>query len=109
MSRAHATVLASAARALAEVAARGRSADDALAPFRHAADRSAIRAITLGSLRWYWRLLPAVVSLAGERRALAPALRALLIPAAHHGRQRFARDLHEGAQQRPSHVEGTMV
>jgi len=52
-----ATVLAEAANALAAVAFAGRSADDALgrgsAP---AAQRPAIRAVTLGSLRWYWRL-----------------------------------------------------
>ena len=79
----HAQVLASAARALAAVASQGRSADDALAPFQRSADRSAIRAITLGSLRWYWRLLPAVTALHGEGRPLAPELRALLIVAAH--------------------------
>jgi 16S rRNA (cytosine967-C5)-methyltransferase len=80
---AHARVLASAAHALAAVASQGRSADDALAPFQRSADRSAIRAITLGSLRWYWRLLPAVTALHGEGRPLAPELRALLIVAAH--------------------------
>ncbi|MGH8217369.1 MAG: 16S rRNA (cytosine(967)-C(5))-methyltransferase RsmB, partial [Steroidobacteraceae bacterium] len=47
------------------------------------AERAAIRAVTLGSLRWYWRLLPAVASLHGERRPLAPELRALLVVAAH--------------------------
>jgi len=79
----HVQVLASAARALAAVASQGCSADDALAPFQSSAQRSAIRAITLGSLRWYWRLLPAVTALHGEGRPLAPELRALLIVAAH--------------------------
>jgi 16S rRNA (cytosine967-C5)-methyltransferase len=78
-----AQALASAARALAEVASQGRSADDALGRFHGAAERSAIRAITLGSLRWYWRLKPAIEALLGARRPLAPQLRALLIVAAH--------------------------
>ncbi|HEY2590244.1 MAG TPA: 16S rRNA (cytosine(967)-C(5))-methyltransferase RsmB [Steroidobacteraceae bacterium] len=81
--RAHAQVLASAARALAAVASQGRSADDALASFQRSAERSAIRAITLGSLRWYWRLLPAVTALHREGRPVAPELRALLVVAAH--------------------------
>lgn len=79
----HAHVLASAARAVAAVAEQGRSADDALARFERAQDRSAVRAITLGSLRWYFRLLPAVTALHGAGRPLAPELRALLIVAAH--------------------------
>lgn len=77
------TALAGAARAVADVAARGRSADDALAPFEHAPDRSAIRAVTLGSLRWYLRLLPAVDSLLEPRGTLAAELRSLLVVAAH--------------------------
>ena len=79
----HTKVLASAARAVAAVAAQGRSADEALARFQDAPDRSAVRAIALGSLRWYWRLLPAVKALHGEDRPLAPELRALIIVAAH--------------------------
>ncbi|HXS26887.1 MAG TPA: 16S rRNA (cytosine(967)-C(5))-methyltransferase RsmB [Steroidobacteraceae bacterium] len=79
----HAQVLASAARALAAVASQGRSADEALAQFQRSDDRSAIRAITLGSLRWYWRLLPAIEALHGEGRPLAAELRAILIVAAH--------------------------
>jgi 16S rRNA (cytosine967-C5)-methyltransferase len=82
-SGAAATVLAGAANALAAVAFAGRSADDALgrstAP---AALRPAIRAVTLGSLRWYWRLdAIAAVLIAGK--PLAPALRALLLVALH--------------------------
>jgi len=79
----HAQVLASAARAVAAVAARGRSADETLARFQQSADRSAVRAITLGSLRWYFRLLPAITALHGAGRPLAPVLRALLVVAAH--------------------------
>ena len=81
--RTHAQVLASAARALAAVASHGRSAEDALAPFERSGERAAIRAITLGSLRWYWRLLPPITALHGAGRPLAPELRALLIVAAH--------------------------
>jgi len=78
------TVLASAARAVAEVAHRGRSADDALAPFESHTDRPAIRAVTLGALRWYLRLLPAVTALLERRgRPLAAELRALLVVGAH--------------------------
>ncbi len=79
----HAQVLASAARALSAVASNGRSADDALAAYQRSSDRSAIRAITLGSLRWYWRLLPAVTEIHGKGRPLAPELRALLVVATH--------------------------
>ncbi len=82
-SGAAATVLAAAANALAAVAFAGRSADDALdrvaAP---AALRSAIRAVTLGSLRWYWRL-EAIAAQLIAGKPLAPALRALLLVALH--------------------------
>jgi 16S rRNA (cytosine967-C5)-methyltransferase len=79
-----AIVLASAARAVAEVSARGRSADDALASFADHIDRAAIRAVTLGSLRWYLRLLPAVTALIERHgRPLAAQLRTLLVVAAH--------------------------
>jgi 16S rRNA (cytosine967-C5)-methyltransferase len=78
-----AMVLAEAASALAAVASAGRSADDALA--RSAAplaQRSAVRAVTLGSLRWYWRL-DAIARLLIAGKPLAPALRALLLVALH--------------------------
>jgi 16S rRNA (cytosine967-C5)-methyltransferase len=82
-SGAAAQVLAGAANALAAVAFAGRSADDALG--RAAASgalRPAIHAVTLGSLRWYWRLdAIAAVLIAGK--PLAPALRALLLVALH--------------------------
>jgi 16S rRNA (cytosine967-C5)-methyltransferase len=78
-----ATVLAAAANALAAVAYAGRSADDALARGSAApAQRSAIRAVTLGSLRWYWRLDAIAASLLAGR-PLAPALQALLLVALH--------------------------
>jgi 16S rRNA (cytosine967-C5)-methyltransferase len=78
-----AAVLAESAKALAAVAYAGRSADDALlraaAP---AAQRAAVRAITLGSLRWYWRLDAIAASLIAAK-PLAPALRALLLVGLH--------------------------
>jgi 16S rRNA (cytosine967-C5)-methyltransferase len=78
-----ATVLAEAANALAAVAYSGRSAEDALgrgsAPV---AQRSAVRAVTLGSLRWYWRL-DAIAAALIAGKPLAPALRALLLVALH--------------------------
>lgn len=78
-----ARVLAQAARALAGVAVGGHSADDALqrvvAPD---SIRSAIRAITLGSLRWYWRL-DALASVLLGGTSLTPLLRSLLMVALH--------------------------
>ncbi|MFZ9993703.1 MAG: 16S rRNA (cytosine(967)-C(5))-methyltransferase RsmB [Steroidobacteraceae bacterium] len=90
-----ARTLAAAARAVSAVAHDGRSADAALeegiAPKvdpRQARvrreDASAIRAITLGTLRWYLRLAPAVASLVDRpAESVPPLLRALLITAAH--------------------------
>jgi len=78
-----ATTLAEAARALAAVAFEGRSADAALArASASAAQRSAVRAVTLGSLRWYWRLDAIAATLIAGKR-LAPALRALLLVGLH--------------------------
>ena len=75
---------AAAAAAVAEVAHGGRSADDALLAAESRGDRAAVRAIALGTLRWYLRLAPAVVQLL--KRApedMAPPLRSLLVAAAH--------------------------
>jgi 16S rRNA (cytosine967-C5)-methyltransferase len=78
-----ARVLAGAAKALAAVAFAGRSADDALERADAGAVlRPAIRAVTLGSLRWYWRLA-AIVAALSAGKPLAPALRALLLVALH--------------------------
>jgi 16S rRNA (cytosine967-C5)-methyltransferase len=78
-----ALVLAQAARALAGVAIDGRSADDALLPAcPQGTPIAAIRAVTLGSLRWFQRLDPVVARLL-ESRALAPVLHMLLIAALH--------------------------
>ncbi len=76
-----AAVLAQAARALHAVAFAGRSADEALAPATPA-PRAAVRAVTLGALRWYPRLEP-IVALLLAGKALAPVLRTLLIAALH--------------------------
>jgi 16S rRNA (cytosine967-C5)-methyltransferase len=79
-----ATSLAGAARAVAAVVFRGRNADQVLSDAEPNADRAAVRAITLGTLRWYLRLAPAIGRLV-ERppESLAPEVRALLAAAAH--------------------------
>ena len=79
-----AATLAAAARAVSLVVHEGRSADVALAEAEQRPDRAAVRAITLGTLRWYFRLAPAVAELVARPAAdLAPPLRALLVAAAH--------------------------
>ena len=78
-----AETLANAARAMARITFDGRSADDALSPFDSAKDRSAIRAITLGTTRWYLRVT-AVLDLLLERPdKLSTEVRALLATALH--------------------------
>jgi 16S rRNA (cytosine967-C5)-methyltransferase len=78
-----AAVLAAAARAVAAVTPGGRSADDALAG-ASGEQRAAIRAVTLGTLRHYLRLQPALRPLlAGAGAGCAPELLALLVCAAH--------------------------
>jgi 16S rRNA (cytosine967-C5)-methyltransferase len=77
-------VLASAARVIAAVVDQGVSADAALAQAAASPERAAVRAIALGSLRWYLRLLPAVQRLLDRKAGrLAPQLSALLVAAAH--------------------------
>ena len=79
-----ATTLAAAARAVDAVISEGRSADAALAEIATGPDRSAVRAIALGSLRWYLRLAPAIAPLLNRPAAeMAPQLHALLVAAAH--------------------------
>ncbi|MBS0365810.1 MAG: 16S rRNA (cytosine(967)-C(5))-methyltransferase RsmB [Proteobacteria bacterium] len=77
-----AQVLADAARAVEQVAFDGRSADAALSA-GEGAGRAAVQAITLGTLRWYLRLKPAVESLLPRPQSLDPLLRSLLSVAAH--------------------------
>ena len=78
-----AATLAEAAHALAAVASGGQSADKALAAFQNSPNRAAVRAITLGSLRWYLRLAPALEGLLDRPKAVVGEIRALLIVSAH--------------------------
>lgn len=76
-------MLALAARTVAAVARDGRSFDDALE--RQSVDaslRAAVRAVALGSVRWFLQLDALAAQLLGDR-ALVPALRALLVVALH--------------------------
>ena len=68
---------------VAAVGLQGRSTDAAFAGQEPAAERAAIRAIALGTLRWYLRLAPAIESLLSNPSGVAPAIRALLIASAH--------------------------
>ena len=78
-----AETLANAARAMSRITFDGRSADDALSPFDAAKDRSAIRAITLGTTRWYLRVT-AILDLLLERpEKLSTEIRVLLATALH--------------------------
>jgi 16S rRNA (cytosine967-C5)-methyltransferase len=78
-----APALADAARAIVSIVVDGRSSDVALAPFETSPQRAAIRAITLGSVRWYLRLAPAVEMLLAKPKGLADSLHALLVASAH--------------------------
>ncbi|MDE2447905.1 MAG: 16S rRNA (cytosine(967)-C(5))-methyltransferase RsmB [Gammaproteobacteria bacterium] len=77
-----AEALAGAARAVAAVV-RGRSADEALAASEAGGRRPAVRAITLGAVRWYLRLSPAVDALLSSPRGVARDIHALLVAAAY--------------------------
>ena len=84
MSDVRTDVLATAARVLAAVVEQGASADTALAKVTGTGAGPAVRAIVLGSVRWYLRLLPAVQRLLDRKAGrLAPELSALLVAAAH--------------------------
>lgn len=83
MSDTRTAVLVTAARIIAAVVDQGASADAALASVAASSDRAAVRAIVLGSVRWYLRLLPAVQRLLDRKARLAPELSALLVAAAH--------------------------
>ncbi|MEO8019469.1 MAG: 16S rRNA (cytosine(967)-C(5))-methyltransferase RsmB [Pseudomonadota bacterium] len=79
-----AETLAAAALAVHDVIHDGRSADAALEVSHERIDRAAIRAIALGTLRWYLRLKPALVPLLSRPfDELSPRLAALLVTAAH--------------------------
>ncbi len=79
-----AETLAAAALAVHAVVFEGRSADVALEAAHERADRAAVRAIALGTFRWYLRLAPALAPLVNRPfDELAPRLAALLVTAAH--------------------------
>ena len=76
--------LVGAVRSVAAVIEKGAAADAALQWADEQPERAAIRAICLGTLRWWLRLEPAVATLIAHPRAqIAPLLRALLVSAAH--------------------------
>ena len=80
-----APALAAAARVVDAVAGRGQSADAALsgAAHRGGAEGAAVRAIALGTVRWYLRLTPAVEGLLPRPAEVPGPIRALLVVAAH--------------------------
>jgi 16S rRNA (cytosine967-C5)-methyltransferase len=78
-----APALAAAARAVDAVAFRGESIDAALATADGMEERAAVRAIALGTVRWYLRLAPAIESLLERPRGVPNPVRALLAAAAH--------------------------
>jgi 16S rRNA (cytosine967-C5)-methyltransferase len=79
-----AETLAAAALAVHAVVFDGRSADVALEAAHERTDRAAVRAIALGTFRWYLRLAPALAPLVNRPfDELAPRLAALLVTAAH--------------------------
>ena len=79
-----AETLATAALAVHAVVFEGRSADVALEAAHERTDRAAVRAIALGTFRWYLRLAPALAPLVNRPfEELAPRLSALLVTAAH--------------------------
>jgi 16S rRNA (cytosine967-C5)-methyltransferase len=78
-----ADTLADAARAITAVAFSGRSTGAALSEFEELPQRAAVRAISLGTLRWYLRLAPAVDKLLSHPKGVADEIRALLVVSAH--------------------------
>ena len=75
--------LAAAANAVDEVISKGRSADAVLSGAEAAKERAAVQAVTLGTLRWYLRLRPAIDSLLRRPSEVAGPIHALLVVAAH--------------------------
>jgi 16S rRNA (cytosine967-C5)-methyltransferase len=78
-----APALAAAARAVDAVAFRGESVDAALTTAEDMGERAAVRAIALGTVRWYLRLAPAIESLLQRPQGVPTPVRALLAAAAH--------------------------
>jgi len=54
-----------------------------LRAYEESSQRAAIRAIALGSLRWYLRLAPAIDTLLSRPQSVASEIRALLVVSAH--------------------------
>jgi 16S rRNA (cytosine967-C5)-methyltransferase len=75
-----ALVLARSAQAIGHVVFSGASADDVLR--RDAASVPAVRAIALGTLRWYWRL-KAILDVLLERTQVSSPVRSLLWVSLH--------------------------
>ncbi len=78
-----APALAAAARAVDAVVFRGESVDAALSTADDMGERAAVRAIALGTVRWYLRLQPAIESLLQRPAGVPNPVRALLAAAAH--------------------------
>ncbi|TLY89819.1 MAG: hypothetical protein E6K37_00575, partial [Gammaproteobacteria bacterium] len=78
-----APALAAAARAVDEVVSSGRSAETALAAHEGDAHRAAVRAIALGTIRWYLRLAPALDLLLKHPAGVTGTVRSLLTVAVH--------------------------
>jgi 16S rRNA (cytosine967-C5)-methyltransferase len=81
-----AAALAAAAYVVDAVVGRGQSAGVALAlavPRARDAEPAAVRAIALGTLRWYLRLAPAIEALLARPSGVPGPTRSLLIAAAH--------------------------
>src|SRR5437879_5582521 len=78
-----APALAAAARAVDEVVSGGRSAETALAAHEGDAHRAAVRAIALGTIRWYLRLAPALDLLLKHPAGVTGTVRSLLPVALH--------------------------
>jgi 16S rRNA (cytosine967-C5)-methyltransferase len=62
---------------------RGESVDAALSTADEMGERAAVRAIALGTVRWYLRLQPAIESLLQRPQGVPNPVRALLAAAAH--------------------------
>jgi 16S rRNA (cytosine967-C5)-methyltransferase len=76
-----AAALAGAARVVDAVATRGESTDGTSDdPPR---ERAAVRAIALGTIRWYLRLVPALEQLLARPATVPPLIRSLMVAAAH--------------------------
>ena len=78
-----AVALAAAARVVDAVAVGGQSADMPLAETAKTPERAAVRAIALGTLRWYLRLSPALDLLLERPSRVSRLVRALLAAGAH--------------------------